>query len=106
MELIDILVKKGALSGDQAVKIKQQVADSGESQEAVLQTAGISSNEILAAKGEYFNVPTRSIGKAAIPFEILRYIPEESAAYYHLLPLALTDGFLEVGIVDPENLEA
>ncbi|MDO8591106.1 MAG: GspE/PulE family protein, partial [bacterium] len=37
---------------------------------------------------------------------ILKYVPEESAVYYKFVPIALKDGVLEVGIVDPENIEA
>lgn len=106
MELIDILVKKGVVSGANAEKIKQRAGESGNSIEAVLKEAGISEAEILATKGEYLNIPTHSLGSETIPFDILRYIPEESSAYYHALPLAMRDGILEVGLVDPDNLEA
>jgi type IV pilus assembly protein PilB len=41
-----------------------------------------------------------------ISFEVLRYIPEESALHYKFIPLALTDGVLKVGMVNPEDTEA
>jgi hypothetical protein len=41
-----------------------------------------------------------------VPFEVLKYIPEESATHYQFVPLGVKDNFLEVGIVDPENIEA
>jgi hypothetical protein len=45
-----------------------------------------------------------------LPFDILRYVPEESARHYRFAraPLGrpLSDGVLEVGITDPDNLEA
>lgn len=71
-----------------------------------LQQAGVKLSDLLRVKGEYYGVPTREVGEAAVPFDVLRYVPEESARHYRLVPLAIQDGVLEVGIVDPENLEA
>lgn len=49
--------------------------------------------------------PVRVIGDKNIPYEVLKYIPQESATHYKLAPLGLVDGVLEVGMVDPENLQ-
>ncbi len=106
MELIDILVKKGVLSGADATKVRETMQMSGKNAEEVLLSMGLSSEQILKEKGEYLNIPVFDLGKTVIPFETLRYIPEESAAYYHALPLAVRAGVMEVGIVDPDNLEA
>ncbi|MDB5188267.1 MAG: ral secretion pathway protein [Candidatus Kaiserbacteria bacterium] len=52
-------------------------------------------------------VPMRSIGDESIPYDVLRYIPEESAEHYKIAPLATTlEGVLEVGMVDPEDMNA
>jgi len=40
------------------------------------------------------------------PFGVLKYISEDSAAHYHFVPLELKDEVLEVGILDPENIQA
>jgi type IV pilus assembly protein PilB len=50
-------------------------------------------------------VPVRSLGDSKIPYEILRYVPQESAEHYHLAPLGIVEGALEVGMVDPDDLE-
>ncbi len=53
------------------------------------------------------NIPTRTLEKdIKIPYEILDYIPEDSATHYKSVPLGISDGVLEVGMVDPENLKA
>ncbi|PIR82760.1 hypothetical protein COU20_00310 [Candidatus Kaiserbacteria bacterium CG10_big_fil_rev_8_21_14_0_10_59_10] len=49
-------------------------------------------------------VPERAVGEGSVPYEVLRLIPQESAAYYKLVPLALANGVLEVGMVDPDNI--
>ncbi len=41
-----------------------------------------------------------------IPIEVLKYIPKSSAAYYQFVPLQIKDGVLEVGMLDPNNIEA
>lgn len=51
-------------------------------------------------------IPVRSIAEAKIPYEVLKYIPEESAEHYRLAPLGVVDDVLEVGMVDPDNIAA
>jgi type IV pilus assembly protein PilB len=48
----------------------------------------------------------KGAAESASPFDVLEYIPEESAAHYKFAPLAVADGALEVGVVDPDNMEA
>lgn len=52
------------------------------------------------------DTPVRTLGDTKIPYDVLHMIPEESAEHYHLAPLALTDGILEVGLLDPENIQS
>lgn len=52
-------------------------------------------------------VPTRTLPDGAkIPYEVLQYVPEDSARHYGFVPLAVTDGVLEVGMLDEDNIEA
>src|SRR3989344_3325768 len=41
-----------------------------------------------------------------VPPETLNYIPKSSSDYYHIMPLRVRDGVLEVGMTDPGNIEA
>jgi type IV pilus assembly protein PilB len=56
--------------------------------------------------GKPGGVPTRSLKDVEIPSKVLEYIPQDSAEHYRVIPLAVTDGVLEVGVVDPDDLEA
>lgn len=49
---------------------------------------------------------TRSLKDKEVPFEVLNYIPEESALHYKIVPIGVNQGVLEVGMVNPENIEA
>lgn len=106
MHEIDTLFKKGRITSGDVSKIKDEISLSGDSPEAVLKRYGITTEEILSAKGEYLGIPTLKISNTKVPFEILRYIPEESAIYYKVIPLEVKEGVLVVGIVNPDNIEA
>jgi type IV pilus assembly protein PilB len=106
MSIVDILIEKGLLPKEQGDEILNESLSSGTSLEQVLLKHGIGPEVILSAKGEYLDVPTRSLDGLDIPGDVLKYIPEESAQYYKFVPIAILDGVLEVGIVDPDNIPA
>ncbi len=103
MDLLQLLVKSGVLDAAKAEELKTEVAKPGASVESVLTKEGVSLAAILKAKGDFYGIPTREV---SVPFDILRFVPEESARYYRFAPLGIVDGALEVGITDPDNLEA
>mgnify|MGYP002631020931 CR=1 FL=1 len=113
MDLVTVLEEGGVVDKARATELratlsksKTAAGDSPAKTELALETAGITPAALLKAKGDYFGVPTRELGDRSVPFDILGYIPEESARHYRLAPLGLADGVLEVGVTDPDNLEA
>lgn len=106
MNILDVLVKKGIIEERELPELQKEIAAVGGDIEAALLKRGINTQDILATKGELFSVPPRSLEGVNVPFDILKYVPEESAAYYHFVPIGLKDRVLEVGIVDPDNIEA
>jgi len=68
--------------------------------------SGVSQEAVIKALTDYYQIPGRLLGNVVVPFEILRHIPEESARFYRLAPLGINEGVLDVGITDPDNLEA
>ncbi|TSC67036.1 MAG: Type II secretion system protein E [Parcubacteria group bacterium Gr01-1014_72] len=106
MSFLAFLEKKSVIKKADAVDIQEESKRSGESVEAVLEKRGIAPGRLLELRGEYLNVPAKSLEGITIPFEILQYIPEESAVYYKAIPIRVHEGALEVGIVDPDSIEA
>ncbi len=55
-----------------------------------------------------YGIPTRTLSATAEPVDrkVLQYIPQESAEHYKFVPIAAEGDVLEVGIVDPDNIEA
>ncbi len=78
----------------------------GETLDDILVAKGVHLEDILEARGEFLNIPIRSLADTTVPFEVLEYIPEESAVHYKFVPIGLKEGTLEVGIVDPDNIDA
>ena len=106
MSILDILADKNLIKRDDISRIKLEAEKAGGNLDAVLEQRGISSNDILSSKAEYLGLPFKSLEGVDVPFETLKYVPEESAAYYKFVPIGFKDGVLEVGIVDPDNIEA
>ena len=51
-------------------------------------------------------IPVRTLGETKIPYEVLKYIPQEAAEHYRIAPLGVIDNVLEVGMVDTDNIAA
>jgi len=106
MSILDILAEKKIINRQDISAIEEQVSSKDISLDKVLVARGVTPTQIVEAKSEYLDIPMRSLEGQNISTKILEYIPEESATHYKFAPLGLKDGALEVGIVDPDNIEA
>ena len=106
MSILDVLENKNAISHKDAQSVKEQAKSSGRDIEEILAENGIREDTILAAYGDYYKIPTRRIEEKDISFSLLKHIPEESATHYKFVPIGFKDGVLEIGIIDPDNIEA
>lgn len=106
MDVLSILSERGLIPKGALATIKEEVGSGSKSLEKALLDRGLSASDILEARGQYYEVPTKSIEEAGVAHDVLRYIPEESARHYRIIPLGIEDGALEVGTTDPDNLEA
>ena len=106
MGLLETLVQKKLLAESDIPAIRREIKEAGGSIETVLLKHNLEPKDILTIKGELLGIPVRNLEREEVPFEILKYIPEESAAHYRFVPIGLKDGVLEVGVVDPDNIEA
>ena len=106
MGILETLVEKKIIGADDISAVKKEVRAAGGNVEEALLKRGISPQDILNAKGDSLGIPTRVIENQDVPFELLKYVPEESALHYKFVPIGLHEGVLEVGVVDPDNIEA
>lgn len=106
MNLLTTLLEKNILSGDEVSAIKEEMADTNDTLESVLLRRGIDPNTVLELRGDTLKVPTRHVSDTLIPYDTLSYVPEESARHYQMVPLGVSDGVLEIGMIDPDNIDA
>ncbi len=107
MSFLDVLAKKGAIQSSQISSIEKEASTSGKVIDDILIGMGVNSQDILVAKEEYFKIPSRKLEGKGIPLDLLEKIPETSATHYKFVPIGIDDeGFLEVGMVDPDDMEA
>lgn len=106
MNLLNILAEKNLINKDEISSIAQEARDLGDSIESVAIKHGASPRDILEAKSEYFKIPAWHLEDKKISSEMFKYVPEESVTHYRFAPIGIKDGVLEVGIIDPDNIEA
>jgi len=109
MGLLQKLMQRGVIDDRQARDIETEARLRGMDVSAVLETKGITKEEIAKARQEDLgvpDVPTISVDPETIPYEILDNIPQESASHYKMVPLGIEEGVLQVGMTDPQNVEA
>lgn len=107
MSFLNELARLGIVKENQISEI-ESVAEkkyAGSIDQALLEF-GVEEKSLLQVKSDFFNIPMASIGTKGVSFDILKYIPEDSARHYNLAPIAFEDGVLHVGIIDPENIQA
>ncbi|TSC68556.1 MAG: hypothetical protein G01um101466_405 [Parcubacteria group bacterium Gr01-1014_66] len=104
--LIDVLIEQKRISAATATQIRRELRTKKNSVDAALQNHGISEQDIAEAKSVLTKFPFRNLEGLHFSFEVLRDIPEESARHYAMVPLGRKDGYLEVGMRNPENVSA
>ena len=106
MNLLELLVDKGVLLASDRALVEAALAKKDRSLADILAERGISLSDALRTAGETYGLPARILGDPPANEEVFRYIPIDSARHYGFVPLGITDGALEIGITDPDNIEA
>jgi type IV pilus assembly protein PilB len=107
VNLLEELVKRGFVNKSRVGEIRNRATNEfdGDIYRAALES-GIPEEEILKTIGEYFTIPVSKIRAEEVSFDVLKYIPENAALHYGFVPLRLSDGVLEVGVTNPEDIQA
>ena len=107
MSLLDALVQQGALKDtDLPSLVKTANEKYGGDLDTALTDFGVSKETLLSFKSNYYGLPFRDVDAGRVVADVLKYIPEDAARHYQFIPIALHEGVLEVGIVDPEDTAA
>ena len=106
MNLLGLLVDKGLLSESDRAVVEAALAKKERSLADLLAERGIPLARALALAGETYGLPVRTLDDPPANKEVFKYIPVDSARHYGFVPLDIIEGALEVGITDPDNIEA
>ncbi|MFZ3043500.1 MAG: GspE/PulE family protein [Minisyncoccia bacterium] len=106
MNFLGLLVDKGFLSPKDRAAIEAETADNRRSLADALAERNISLESALEEAGKAYGIPSRVLGDPPASQEVFMYIPIDSARHYGFVPLDIAEGALEVGITDPDNIEA
>ena len=107
MSILSRLIKQKIVTKEQVSKLEADAKAASVSPEELAISENVVDEEtIFSAKAEEIKLPLRKVGTTAIPLEVLALIPADSAKYYRMVPLSFKDNKLEVGMVEPENVEA
>lgn len=105
MNLLGLLVDRGILSVSDRAAVESDLAKKRPLAQA-LADKGIALPEALEEVGKVYGLPTRILGDPPAEHGVFNYVPIDSARHYGFVPLAIVDGALEIGITDPDNIEA
>ena len=107
MNILQTLVQRNLLSSKIATEILEEAKRSQKLVEEVLLEKKLVEEELLfGIKAEELKVPLRSVAEKDIPLKVLRLIPEDAASYYRMVPLAMREGVVEIGMIAPEDAKA
>ncbi|MFA6392704.1 MAG: GspE/PulE family protein [Candidatus Paceibacterota bacterium] len=107
MMILEELVKHGLLQEDQVPEIVKTADDKyGGDLDKALASFNISEDSVLELRGSIFNIPIKKVDPSMITSSILKIIPAETAKLYHFVPIGVVNEVLEIGIIDPENVQA
>ena len=107
--LLESLAQKNVINRYQIDDITESATKQEKTiEKTLIEDFGIEDDRILEAKSHMYGIPKKDgLKYDAIPEEIVKKIPEESASLYKMVPIGETsDGVLEVGMLDPRSIEA
>ena len=106
MNFLETLVKKNIINRYQIDEIIERSTKEQISIEKILMEMGISDEQILGAKSEYYNLEKKVIDYSSVEEDVVKMIPEDSARTYEMVAFNLEEGILEVAMLDPKSIEA
>ncbi len=107
MILLEELIKRNILREDEASEVIRIANEKYEGNiDQSLLELNINEDQILDAKKDIFNIPIKNIDPKNVSPSVLKLIPVDASKIYHFVPIGITDSVLEIGILDPENVQA
>jgi type IV pilus assembly protein PilB len=105
--LITELVRAGTLTQTDADRIVAEATkDQKDVGAALVENSIISDADLAAFKSKLYRIPLIDLEKIEPDPNAFKEISEDVAGFYRVVPFAVGDGVLKVGMVDPEDINA
>ncbi len=107
--ITDLILEKKLIDAATLNTLKKEAEQKGVAiEEYLLEKGKIGEDEIYSLKSKLLKIPLAELAGKPINLEVLKLIPIEAAEHYKFVPLTvdLKKGVLEVGMLNPENIEA
>jgi type IV pilus assembly protein PilB len=106
-KILELLLKKNAISSDQAVAILGETKVGGKSIEELITEKKLLSNEsLMQIKAEVYDLQYVNLTETEIGQGTLNIIPHQVAENYQIICFDKTSLAIKVGLTDPENFKA
>ena len=107
MTFLEQLVSGGVIKQEQIKEIEKRALQKydGDIDKTLLEF-GMNEDTLLSLKGNFFGLPVRKVNTKTLSPDVLKFIPEDSATHYRIVPIGMENNILSVGIVDPQKEDA
>ena len=103
--LIQKLLEQKIIDRERAGVLEAEVKDKNQKEEEViLESSVIDEKSLFEIKARELKISFREVSVDEISLKVLELIPEDSARFYKMIPLAKKGDILEIGMVYPEDL--
>jgi len=107
MDILELLIQDEKINKEEGERLRSIANSTTDSLVNIIrESKSVPEKVILEAISKLTHTSVRVIDPKTITKEILDYIPEESAAMYQFVPIGFVEGTLEVGMIDPDDIEA
>lgn len=103
--ILNALADKGQIERDAVSQIASKSTTDADIERGIFEL-GVSEEDFLKTKSEVLGIPYRYLKGTQVPGDILRFVPLDAAKHYQMIPLGITEGVLEIGMLDPTDIEA
>ncbi|MBI2053428.1 MAG: hypothetical protein HYT41_01650 [Candidatus Sungbacteria bacterium] len=102
--IVDILASKNLITLEEGALARKEAKNKGIPLDEELYKRGITEEDIAEAKSALTGYPVKYLKGVDVPFEVLRDVPEESARHYNIIPLGRHEGYLDIGMLYPDDV--
>lgn len=102
--IVDILTAKKLLTLEEAAVVRKEAKEKKTPMDEILYARGIGEGDVADAKSALTGYAVKYLKGVQIPFDTLRDIPEESARHYKIIPLGRHEGYLDIGMLYPDDV--